>query len=127
MPYCSDIQSKQRPRAEVEKCSVTDNAWRYEEELFRSRLNKKMCKQGGDVEHGIKMRLFPCEITNGLQHFVHTGATGIIQLKSILLVCVLSFAAAITQTSASTQSATCRFWVDKAVELACWILHSHGL
>lgn len=73
------------------ECGDLDNAWRYDNGLFRSELDRDMCMQagrGGEPEHGKKMRLFPCDMDNDLQQFDFSETLGTIKLKSYDLLCV---------------------------------------
>lgn len=73
------------------ECGDIKNAWRFNNGLFHSRLDDRMCMQAGKQPGpmgGRKIRLFPCDTSKELQEFFHYDLTGHIKLKSNENLCI---------------------------------------
>lgn len=71
--------------------SDPENAWRYNNGMFHSKLDDNMCIQAGrkeTVSRGRKMRLFPCDELNDNQKFYHFESSGHIKLQSNQDLCI---------------------------------------
>ena len=65
-------------------CGLPSQAWRYDDGLFRTKLDDNMCMQagrGGEPKHGMMVRVFACDKDNKLQKFDYDGK-GIIKLAN---------------------------------------------
>jgi hypothetical protein len=55
------------------ECDLPDQAWKFDNGLFRTTLDENMCMQAGRggtrPTHGTKMRLFPCDKDKKIQQF----------------------------------------------------------
>lgn len=93
------IVEDSRPRADQKlilgECDLSGQEWRLDDDsLYHTKLDDGMCMQagrGGTPVHGTKLRIFPCDKANNLQHFegpISETYTGGIRLKNYPKLCV---------------------------------------